>query len=136
MKRSTHRQRVFWALRDKTLSNQLRQLFLTQFGYRDKVIFAEAMIERILATIEAFTQPTSLLKPGQLLWMAVANDGYKHAQQTMKEIPQVPVILDWVTEDDLRALTEGEDYRLIRRRRHARLGLRDLRRVPRRMAVC
>lgn len=121
MKRPTHRQCVFSSLRDKTLSNQLRQLFITQFGYRDKVIFAEAIIERILDTIAAFTQPASLLQPGQLLWMAVANDGSKHAHQTMKEIPQVPVILDCVTEDDLQALTEGEDYHLIRRRRLARL---------------
>ncbi len=121
MKRPTHRQRVFSSLRDKTLSNQLRQLFITQFGYRDKVIFAEAMIERILDTIAAFTRPASLLKPGQLLWMAVANDGSKHAHQTMKEIPQVPVILDYVTDEDLQALTDGEDYRLLRRRRHARL---------------
>jgi hypothetical protein len=121
MKRPTHRQRVFSSLRDKTLGNQLRQLFITQFGYRDKVLFAEAMIERILDTIEAFTRPASLLQPGQLLWMAVANDGSKHAHQTMKEIPQVPVVLDLVTDDDLQALTEGEDYPLIRCRRLARL---------------
>jgi hypothetical protein len=121
MKRSTHRQRVFSSLRDKTLSNQLRQLFITQFGYRDKVMFAEVMIERILDTIAAFTRSASLLKPGQLLWMAVVNDGSKHAHQTMKEIPQVPVILDLVTDDDLQALTKGEDFSLIRRRRLARL---------------
>ena len=121
MKRNTHRQNVFAALRDKTLSNQLRHLFVTQFGYQDKVLFAEAMIERILDTIEGFTRPASRLRPGQLMWMAVANDGRKHAHQTMKEIPQVPVVLDYVTNDELQALTDGEDYRLLRRRRHARL---------------
>lgn len=121
MKRNTHRQNVFGSLRDKTLSNQLRQLFVTQFGYQDKVLFAEAMIDRILDTIEAFTRPASRLRPGQLMWMAVAHDGRKHAHQTMKEIPQVPVVLDYVTDEELQALTEGEDYRRLRRRRHARL---------------
>jgi hypothetical protein len=121
VKRTTHRQRVFSSLRDKTLNNQLRQLFVTQFGYQDKVLFAEAMIERILDTIEAFTRPASQLRPGQLVWMAVVHDGRKHAHQTMKEIPQVPVILDLVTDNELQALTDGEDYRLLRRRRHARL---------------
>jgi hypothetical protein len=121
VKRNTHRQNVFAALRDKTLSNQLRHLFVTEFGYQDKVLFAEAMIDRILDTIEAFTRPASRLRPGQLMWMAVSYDGRKHAHQTMKEIPQVPVVLDYVTGDELQALTDGEDYRLLRRRRHARL---------------
>jgi hypothetical protein len=120
-KGGTYRQRTFSPLRDKTLTNILRQLFVTQFGYENKVLFAEAMIEHILATIEAFVKPASLLKPGQLLWMAVAHDGRKHAYQAMKEIPQVPVILDLVTDEDLQSLSEGEDFRSVRRRRHARL---------------
>lgn len=108
-------------MRDKTLHNVLSHLFVTEFGYEKKVIFAEAMIERILETIDAFVKPASLLKPGQYLWMAVSNDGRKHAQKRMREIPQVPVILDLVTDDDLKALAEGEDSRAVRGRRHARL---------------
>jgi hypothetical protein len=121
MKRTTHRQRVFSSLRDKTLSNALRHLLVTEFGYQDKVFFAEVMIEHILKTLDRFTKPAARLKPGQMLWMAVANDGSKHAHQTMRDIPQVPVILDCVTDEDLNALTNGDEYRLIRRRRHARL---------------
>jgi len=121
MSRHTDRQKTFSPLRDKTLSSVLRHLFVTEFGYEKKVIFAEAMIERILETIEAFVKPASLLEPGQLLWMAVVNDGRKHARKSMKEICQVPVILDLVTDDELQALADGEEYRLVRRRRHARL---------------
>lgn len=121
MSRRTDRQETFTPLRDKTLFNVLRQQFVTDFGYEHKVIFAEAMIERILETIQAFTQPATLLAPGQLLWMAVANDGRKHAHQTMKEIPQVPVVLDLVSDDDLQALAAGTTYRTVRRQRHARL---------------
>lgn len=116
-----HRQRNFSPLRDKTLANVLRHLFVTEFGYENKVIFAEAMIERILETIDAFVKPAALLEPGQLLWMAVANDGRKHAYKPMKEIPQVPVILDLVTDEDLQALADGEDFIVVRRRRHTRL---------------
>ena len=121
MSRHTDRQKTFSPLQDKTLSSVLRHLFVTEFGYEKKVIFAEAMIERILETIEAFVKPASLLEPGQLLWMAVVNDGRKHARKSMKEISQVPVILDLVTDDELQALADGEEYRLVRRRRHARL---------------
>ena len=119
--RTPHRQRNFSPLRDKTLVNVLCQLFVTEFGYENKVIFAEAMIERILETIDTFVKPASLLKSGQLLWMAVADDGRKHAFKPMKEIPQVPVILDLVTDDDLQLLADGEDMITVRRQRHARL---------------
>jgi len=117
----TQRERDFSPLRDKTLANVLRHLFVTQFGYENKVIFAEAMIERILETIAAFVKPASLLKPGQMLWMAVADDGCKHAGKPMKELSQVPVILDLVTDGDLQALAEGESFPVIRRRRQTRL---------------
>jgi hypothetical protein len=121
MRRRTDREETFSPLRDKTLANILRQLFITEFGYDTKVIFAEAMIERILQTVEAFVKPATMLRSGQVLWMAVADDGRKHAHQRMKEIPNVPVILDLVTDKDLRALVSGEKYLDVRRRRHARL---------------
>jgi hypothetical protein len=121
MRRRTDRQETFSPLRDKTLTNVLRHLFITEFGYQNKVIFAEAMIERILETIDSFVKPASLLKPGQMLWMAVANDGHKHAYTRMRDIPQVPVVLDWVTDAELEALANHQDFRVVRQRRHARL---------------
>lgn len=121
MKRRTDRHEAFAPMRDKTLANVLRHLFVTEFGYENKVIFAEAMIERILETLDAFVKPAALLKPGQLLWMAVVHDGHKHAYQSMKEIPQTPVVLDLVTDEELQALANGEDFRAVRRDRHARL---------------
>lgn len=108
-------------MQDKTLFSVLRQLFVTEFGYGTKVIFAEAMIERILDTVEHFVRPASLLKPGQLLWTAVANDGRKHAFQAMKNIPQVPVVLDLITDDDLQRMVTGDSYTAVRAQRHARL---------------
>ena len=120
-RRGTHRSRNFSPLRHKSVANALRHLFVTKFGYENKVIFAEQMIDYILETIEAFVKPASLLKPGQMLWMAVPDDGRKHAFKSMQEIPQVPVILDVLTDGDLKALADGEDYEAVRRRRHARL---------------
>jgi hypothetical protein len=115
------RERVYSPLRDKTLKSVLCHQFVTQFGFENKVPIAEAMIDRILNTIESFVQPHSLLKPGQMLWMAVRHDGRKHTFRSMKDTPQVPVILDLVTDDDLQALASGEDFLAVRRNRHARL---------------
>ena len=119
--RRTHRERNFGPLQDKTLANMLCHLFVTEFGYQNKVLFAEAMIQRILETIDAFVKPRSALKPGQMVWMAVIHDGHKHTLKSMKETPQVPVILDLVSADDLQALANGTSFPDIRRRRYARL---------------
>ena len=112
--RYTGRQETFEPLRDKTLHNVLRQQFVTEFGYGDKVIFAEAMIERILATIEAFTASGTQVKPGQIVWMAVADDGRKHARVRMRDTPQVGVVLDLVTEEELAELAAGQAYKVVR----------------------
>lgn len=121
MKRRSHRQRTLGPLQDKTLFNMLRQLFINEFGYEKKAVFAEVMIDRILETIAAFTKPASELKPGQVLWLAVVNDGRKHARQEMKKIPQVPVVLDLVHEEDLRELAAGRTYLEVRQHRQVRL---------------
>jgi hypothetical protein len=120
-RKRSHNERNFSPLRDKTLTNVLRHLFVTEFGYANKVIFAEAMIDRILETIDAFVKPAALIKPGQMLWMAVADDGHKHLFKPMKDTPQVPVLLDLLTDHDLEALADGEDLTVLRRRRHSRL---------------
>jgi hypothetical protein len=120
-KRRPERQQTFSPMRDKTLKNVLRHQFVTEFGYENKVIFAEAMIERILQTVENFTKPAALIKPGQMLWMAVPNDGRKHTKKRMRDTPQVPIVLDLVTDDDLAALTQEKSYESVRRQRQARL---------------
>lgn len=122
MRRLRPRQeRIYSPLRDKTLNSVLCHQFVTEFGFENKVPIAEVMIERILDTIESFLQPYCFLRPGQLVWTAVQNDGRKHTFRSMKQTPQVPVILDLVTDEDLQALADGEPFQTVRRRRHARL---------------
>jgi len=120
-RRRTDRQETFDPLRDKTLFAVLLQLFTTEFGYSDKVMFAEAMIERILHTVNTYTVSQNDAHPGQFVWMAVAYDGHKHAMKPMREIPQVPVVLDLVTDDELQKLSSGVPFPEVRRNRHARL---------------
>jgi hypothetical protein len=125
--RRSDRDETFSPLRDKTLASVLRQQFVTEFGYSDKAIFAEAMIERILETIDIFVRPSELVSPGQLVWMAVANDGRKHTKVRMRDTPQVPVVLDLITDEELTALSRGEGFPTVRKQRHARLLIQALR---------
>jgi hypothetical protein len=115
------RERTFAPLQEKTLANVLRHLFITEFGYGQKVVFAEVMIQRIFETLEPFLMPLPLLRPGQVLWMAVRRDRSKHTFESMKDTPKVPVVLDLIADEDLVALAAGETCVAIRRRRHARL---------------
>jgi len=119
--RPSDRQATFSPLLDKTVKSLLLQLFCREFGYQDKSIFADAMVDRILETIESFTKERELLKSGQLLWMAVAVDGRKHAMKAMRDIPKVPVILDFITQDELKELADGVPFPIVRKHRHARL---------------
>lgn len=121
MSHPTFRQQVYNPLCDKTVHHVLRHLFVTEFGYADKVIFAEAMIERILAALQPCWLPTAALQPGQFLWLAVSHDGHKHAHQLMRDMPLVPVVLDLVTDDELQTLAQGQSYAQTRRQRIMRL---------------
>lgn len=120
-KRRSDREETFAPMRDKTLKNVLRHQFMTEFGYENKVIFAEAMIERILQTVANFTAQAARLKPGQMLWMAVPNDGRKHTKKRMRDTPQVSVVLDLVTDEELAALEQGQPYADVRQQRQVRL---------------
>jgi len=75
------REETFTPLKDKTLFSVLRQQFMNDFGYARGAVVAEAIIAEILETVAAFVKPATLLQPGQMLWMAVANDGRKHAHK-------------------------------------------------------
>ena len=114
-------ERNFSPLRDKVLASILRQLLVTEFGYQNKVIFADVMISEILKKVEAFVKPLSSVKPGQLVWMAVVNDGAKHTFQKMRDTTQVPLVLDLITDSDLKILADGGSLLKVRRQRHARL---------------
>ena len=115
------REETFAPLKDKTLFSVLRQQFMNDFGYARGPVVADAIIAEILETVAAFVRPAQLLQPGQMLWMAVANDGRKHAHTQMREIPMVPVVLDLITAEELTALAGGEPYEKVRQQRQARL---------------
>jgi hypothetical protein len=105
----------------KTVPNVLLNLFTEQFGYGGQVVIAEAMIERILETLMDVLQPAALVKPGQVVWLAVPADGPKYAHQPMAELPKKRVTLDLITLEDIKLFEEGVSIPEIRRQRQARL---------------
>jgi hypothetical protein len=53
------RKRTFSPLRDKKLESILLRLFVDEFGYEKKVIFAQVIIQRILVFIDAMYKSAS-----------------------------------------------------------------------------
>ena len=121
MRRRSTRYRDYHPLLAKTVPNALLNLFIEQFGYGDKVVLAEAMIERILDTLMELVQPSTLVKPGQLVWLAVPVDGPKYTHQPMDKLPKKRVTLDLITFEDIKRLEQGVSIPEIRRHRQARL---------------
>lgn len=121
MRRRSTRYRDYHPLLAKTVPNALLNLFIEQFGYGDKVVLAQAMIERILETLMEILQPAALVKPGQLVWLAVPADGPKYAHQPMEKLPKKRVTLDLITFEDIKQLEEGVSFPEVRRQRQARL---------------
>jgi hypothetical protein len=119
-KRST-RYRDYHPLLAKTVPNVLLNLFIEQFGYGDKVVLAEAMIERILESLMDVLQPAELVKPGQMVWMAVPVDGPKYAHEPMQKLPKKRVTMDLITFNDIKRFEQGVPIPEIRRQRQARL---------------
>jgi hypothetical protein len=50
------RKRTFSPLQAKEIESVLLRLFVDEFGYENKVVFARAMIQRILKTLAAFME--------------------------------------------------------------------------------
>lgn len=121
MRRRSTRYRDYHPLLAKTVPNALVNLFIEQFGYGDKIVLAQAMIERILETLIEILQPAELVKPGQLVWLAVPADGPKYAHRPMAELPKKRVTLDLITLEDIRLFEQGVSVPEIRRNREARL---------------
>jgi hypothetical protein len=121
VRRQSTRYRDYHPLLAKTVPNVLLNLFIEQFGYGDKVVLAQAMIERILETLMDILKPAALVKPGQMIWLAVPADGPKYAHQPMAKLPKKQVTLDLITLEDIKRFQQGVPIPEIRRQRQARL---------------
>ena len=119
MRRRSTRYRDYHPLLAKTVPNALLTLFIEQFGYGDKVVLAQAMIERILDTLMDILQPATLVKPGQMVWLAVPTDGPKYAHQPMDKLPKKRVTLDLITLEDIKQFEQSVPIPEIRRQRQA-----------------
>lgn len=113
------RERKYRRMTDKSLKNILLDRFINQYGYDKGMVTATAIIEDILKLINLYYRFTdnSLINHGQMVWHAVPIDEYPEKGKSIAQTKLIPVVLDMITEQDLKDRKNGLYYKDIRRKR-------------------
>lgn len=110
-------------LKDKNLENLLLYRFLNHYGYDKGPITAKAIIRDILKLIDDYFLVSSIdddlhhIHSSQLVYMAVPVDEFPQRGKSIAATRLKPVVLSYVTDDDISHISHGFDSKSLRKRR-------------------
>ncbi len=108
-------------LRDKSLEQHLLFRFLNNYGYDKGQITAKAIINDILQVIEDYflvnNDSPEFLQAGELTWLAVPVDEFPQRGKSIANTKLKPVVLSFVTDDDISHIAYGFDSTSLRKKR-------------------
>ena len=110
-------------IKDKNLKQLLLYRFLNHYGYDKGEVTAKAIIEDIVALIEDYFLVSSIdddlhhINYGQLVWMAVPTDEFPQRGKTIAATRMKPVVLSFITDDDVAHIAHGFDSSSLRKKR-------------------
>jgi hypothetical protein len=113
-------------LKDKNLESLLLYRFLNNYGYDKGEVTARAIIKDILGLIDDYFLISSVdndlhhVHYGQLVWMAVPVDEYPKKGKTIAQTRMKPVVLSYITDDDISHISHGFDSKTLRKKRMER----------------
>ncbi len=113
-------------LQAKSLERLLLYRFLNHYGYDKGEVTARAIIRDILKLIDEYFLVTTLdedlhhIHYGQLVWMAVPTDEYPQKGKSLAQSRMKPVVLSFVTDEDIAHIAHGFDSKTLRKRRLVR----------------
>ena len=113
----------FRRLSDKSLEQLLLHRFLNNYGYDRGEITAKAIINDILQIINDYFLVSSIdsdlhhVNYGQLVWMAVPVDEYPQRSKSIAATRLKPVILSFITDEDISHIAHGFDSKSLRKNR-------------------
>ena len=113
-------------LRDKNLPQLLLHRFLNHYGYDKGEVTAKAIIDDILQLIDDYFLISSIdsdlhhIHYGQLVWMAVPLDEYPQRAKSIASTRMKPVVLSFLTDDDICHIAHGFDSKTLRKKRMER----------------
>lgn len=113
----------FKRLKAKSLEQLLLYRFLNHYGYDKGEVVARTIIKDILELIDDYFLVSSLdddlhhIHYGQLVWMAVPADEYPARGKNLAATRMKPVVLSFVTDDDIAHIAHGFDSMTLRKKR-------------------
>jgi hypothetical protein len=129
----------FRRINDKSLRQLLIHRFINSYGYDKGEVTAQAIVDDILNTVEHYfvvakpleqmaqgkTPPDEFsddryLRYGQLVWMAVPVDEFPERGKSIAGTRMKPVILTYLSSDDMESIQDGFSSRKLRINRMVR----------------
>lgn len=110
-------------LKDKSLEQHLLYRFLNNYGYDKGEITAKAIINDILKVVDNYFLVTNNNKDishtqyGQLVWMAVPTDEFPQRGKSIAKTRLKPIVLSFITDDDISHIALGFDSSSLRKKR-------------------
>lgn len=108
---------------NKSLEQMLLYRFLNHYGYDRGEITARAIISDILQVIEDYFLVSSIdndlhhIHYGELVWMACPVDEYPERGKVIANTRMKPVVLSFVTDEDVSHIAHGFDSKTLRKNR-------------------
>ena len=110
-------------LKHKGLHQLLLHRFLNHYGYDKGEITAKAIIDDILKLVDDYFLVSTMnndlhyIHYGQLVWMAVPVDEYPQRGKTISQTRMKPVVLSFVTDEDVSHIAHGFQTANLRKKR-------------------
>ena len=110
-------------LKDKSLEQHLLYRFLNNYGYDKGEITAKAIIKDILNVVELYflvsnnNKDISHTQYGELVWMAVPVDEFPQRGKSIAKTRLKPIVLSFLTDDDISHIAHGFDSTSLRKKR-------------------
>jgi hypothetical protein len=110
-------------LKDKNLHQLLLYRFINHYGFDKGEVTAKAIINDIIKLIDDYFLVSSLdddlhhIHYGQLVWMAVPIDEYPKRGKTIAATKMKPVVLSFITDQDIGHIAHGFDSASLRKKR-------------------
>lgn len=110
-------------LKHKNLHQLLLHRFMNHYGYDKGEITAKAIIDDILKLVDDYFLVSTMdddlhyIHYGQLVWMAVPVDEYPQRGKTIAQTRMKPVVLSFVTDEDIGHIAHGFNTAALRKRR-------------------
>jgi hypothetical protein len=109
-------------LKDKSLEQHLLYRFLNNYGYDKGEITAKAIIKDILQVVEHYflvanNKDISHTQYGDLVWMAVPVDEFPQRGKSIANTRLKPIVLSFITDDDISHIAHGFDSTSLRKKR-------------------